>query len=81
VNGTALLYAQRGAFVEQDLLIREMPHLVRCRSIAQERLMSGDWREDIDALLAQPAPASEVDANGAEVAARAILEACQKRSG
>ena len=75
VNGTALLYAQRGSFVEQDLLIREMPRLVRCRSIAHEQLMSGNWRKDIDALLAQPVPSTDVDASGADAAAEAILAA------
>jgi L-arabinokinase len=76
VNRTALLYADRGRFVEQDLLVREMPRLVRCRPISQERLMGGDWRADAESLLAQPMPVGEVSANGAEVAAQAIWSAC-----
>lgn len=71
-NDTALLYARRGSFIEQELLIREMPRVVRARAIAIDRLLDGDWRDDIDAVLMQPRPHSPPDVNGAEVAAHAI---------
>jgi L-arabinokinase len=72
--GTPLLYTSRGAFREYDLLVREMPRVVRCRFIAREDLMAGRWRAPLEALLDQ-APAPEtLPANGAPVAADLIME-------
>jgi hypothetical protein len=74
-NGVAFLYALRGRFAEQDVFEREMPGLLRCRRIERDDLLTGNWREHIEALLAQPAPATTVPStNGAEEAATAILE-------
>jgi L-arabinokinase len=72
-NETALLYAARGSFIEQDLLVREMPRVVRCQPLAHDRLLAGGWRADINAILAKPRPAVVPDTSGAEVAAEAIL--------
>jgi hypothetical protein len=71
-NGTAMLYTSRGHFVEYDVLVREMPALIRCRHIPQQELFAGNWRPHLDALLGQahPAPAA---ANGASVAADRVL--------
>jgi L-arabinokinase len=71
-NGTALLYALRGRFAEQDVFLREMPALMRCREIGRDDLQSGQWEGAIDALLAQPAPAARPRVDGALVAAEAI---------
>jgi hypothetical protein len=73
VNGTALLYTARGRFVEHEMLVAEMPRLLRCRYIAQEDLLTGVWDDAVDALLRQPPPPERVPANGAEVAADAII--------
>ena len=72
-NETALLYAPRGRFAEQDVFEREMPALLRCRRIETDDLLSGRWRGAIEALLAQPRPATVPPTNGAAVAAAAIL--------
>ena len=73
-NGPALLYTSRGDFVEYDLLVNEMPKYLRVRFIEQERLLKGDWRAALDALLSQPAPPNRPALNGAEIAAEEILK-------
>jgi len=73
-NGTAFLYAKRDRFAEQDIFEREMPAVLRCRRIERGALLAGHWRNDVEALLAQPAPTSTPATNGAAVAATAILE-------
>ena len=59
-NDVALLYSPRGRFVEQDVFVREMPAVLRCRMIDQDDLQDGRWADSIEALLAQPAPASSM---------------------
>jgi UDP:flavonoid glycosyltransferase YjiC (YdhE family) len=73
-NGTALLYTPRGRFAEQEVFEREMPGLLRCRRIESDDLLTGNWREHIEALLAQPPPAVVPATDGADVAAATILE-------
>jgi L-arabinokinase len=73
VNGSALLYTARGRFVEHDMLVAEMPRVLRCRYIPQEDLLTGVWDDAVDALLGQPPPPERLLANGAEVAADAII--------
>lgn len=73
-NGTALLHTSRGHFIEHDVFVAEMPRVLRSRSIAQEDLRGGRWREPIDGLLGQPAPPGVMDTNGASIAAELILE-------
>jgi hypothetical protein len=73
-NGAAFLYALRGRFAEQEVFEREMPGLLRCRRIEREDLLTGNWREHIEALLAQPPPAVVPETDGAEKAAAAILQ-------
>jgi L-arabinokinase len=73
-NGTALLYTSRGPFAEYDIMLAEMPRLLRCRYLAQQDLVAGRWREAIEALLAQPLPAERPRVDGAAVAADMILD-------
>jgi L-arabinokinase len=73
-NGTALLYSSRGNFAEYDVLVREMPTLLRCRFIPQDDLRGGRWTEHVRAVLAQPKPATRARVDGAAVAAAAILD-------
>ena len=72
-NGTAFLYARRDRFAEEDVFEREMPTMLRCRQIERQALMAGDWRADIEVLLAQPPPSSTPATDGAETAAAAVL--------
>jgi L-arabinokinase len=71
-NGAALLYTSRRRFIEQDVLVREMPGVLRCRPIDADALRAGNWGDAIDALLRQPAPPERMALDGAEVAARTI---------
>ena len=73
-NNVALLYSPRGRFVEQDVFMREMPAVLRCRMIDQDDLRNGRWADSIKALVAQSVPASSMATDGAAVAAGKILE-------
>lgn len=72
-NDTALLYTARGRFIEYDVLVAEMPRVLRCRYISQEDLFAGRWADAIDALLRQPAPPERARVDGADIAATEIL--------
>jgi L-arabinokinase len=73
-NGTAILYTSRGRFAEYDVMVREMPHVVRCGYIEQRDLFAGRWLRALDAVLAAPAPRDRPPTNGAEVIAKMIEE-------
>ena len=73
-NDTALLYTLRAPFVEQDVLVREMPRYMRCREIALADLVEGRWSDAIDAVLRLPAPRERVTTDGAAIAADAIID-------
>jgi hypothetical protein len=79
-NGTALLYTSRGRFAEYDVMLAEMPRLLRCRYLAPHDLIAGNWREAIEALLAQPPPPERAHVDGAAVAASIILDLISGRS-
>jgi hypothetical protein len=73
-NGTAILYTDRGHFVEYDVLVREMPRFLRCEFIDHDALFAGRWREPLRRLLdAAPAP-ERPETNGADVVANMIEE-------
>jgi hypothetical protein len=73
-NRTALLYTSRGRFPEYDVLVKEMPRVLRCRYLDQEDFGAGRWAEGVEALLAQSPPPVVARTDGAAVAAEAILE-------
>jgi len=77
-NDTALLYTSRGPFIEYDLLVTSMARVIRARFIPQTDLTAGRWSDAIDALLAQPPPPERARVDGAEVAARAIVESAAR---
>lgn len=68
-NRAALLYTDRGRFREYPVMVEQMPEVMRCRHMTTEALASERWDHDVEALLAQPAPASLPLVNGADVAA------------
>ena len=72
-NDTALLYTSRGRFVEYDVMVREMPNVLRCRFLEQDSLRAGRWLEALDALLDSPPAPRRPETNGAEIAAAEIL--------
>jgi hypothetical protein len=69
---TAMLYTSRGHFREYDVLVRDLPRVLRSRFISQADLFGGRWREALDALRAQPAPPEHPATNGAALAAAEI---------
>jgi hypothetical protein len=71
-SGTAMLYTSRGHFREYDVLVAEMPHILRCRYLSQEALFAGQWKAALEALIAQPPPQTRVEATGAARAADVI---------
>ena len=72
-NRTPLLYTSRGRFAEYDVMVSEMPRLLRCRYIPQEELLAGNWAGAIDALLGQPEPLERPRVDGASIGAAQIL--------
>jgi UDP:flavonoid glycosyltransferase YjiC (YdhE family) len=72
-NDTALLYTDRGHFIEYDVLVEAMPRVVRAAHIGHDDLFAGRWQSHLDALLAQPAPSEHPATNGAELAADLLL--------
>ena len=71
-NRTPFLYTSRGRFAEYEVMLAELPRLLRCRYIRQEDLLAGNWRGAIEALLKQEDPPERVRVDGASVAASAI---------
>jgi L-arabinokinase len=78
-NGAALLYTDRGRFAEHDVFEAEMPRVLKCRFIGQRELFEGRWSVAVEALLRQPGPSHQPATNGAEIAARAILDIADRR--
>jgi L-arabinokinase len=72
-NDTAVLYTSRGHFAEYDVMVREMPRVIRCRFLEQDALLAGRWLESLDRLLDAPPAAERPATNGADVAAAEIL--------
>jgi UDP:flavonoid glycosyltransferase YjiC (YdhE family) len=68
-NDTALLYTSRGRFREYDVLVSQMPALVRCRFIPQPDLVEGRWRASVEHLLTAPPLSSPPRTDGAPIAA------------
>ena len=68
-----LLYTSRGRFAEYDVMVAEMPRMLRCRYIEQADLLAGNWHDGIEALLGQEEPPQRPRVDGVSVVASAIL--------
>jgi L-arabinokinase len=73
-NDTAILYTDRGHFVEYDALVREMPRFLRCEYIDHDALFAGRWRDALRRLLSSPPAPERPPTNGADVVARMIAD-------
>jgi len=71
-NGTALLYTSRGNFAEYEVMVEQMPRVLRCGYIDREALVAGRWRESLDRLYASPPAQDRPRTDGAEVVASMI---------
>ncbi len=72
-NDTAILYTDRGHFIEYDVLVAAMPRFLRCAYIDHDDLFAGRWQGHLDRLLTQPGPRQRPATNGAQVAADLLL--------
>jgi hypothetical protein len=72
-NGAAMLYTPRGRFAEYEVMVREMPRLLRCRCLESDAFADGRWNEGLRELAALPPPV-QPRIDGAEVAATMIAE-------
>lgn len=72
-NDTALLYTERGHFIEYEVLVAAMPQVLRSAFIGHEDLFSAQWKPHLDALLGKPAPPECPATNGADVVADLLL--------
>lgn len=73
-NDRPLLYTSRGRFAEYDVMVAEMPRMLRCAFIDQASLLGGRWREALDRVLQLPPPSERPATDGAEVVAGLIRE-------
>jgi hypothetical protein len=72
--GTALLYTSRGRFAEYDVMVRDMPRVLRCRFIDLSDFLAGRWKGALDALDAASEPAERARTDGATAVAARILD-------
>jgi hypothetical protein len=69
-NDTAMLYTSRGRFREYDVMVDEMPRVLRCACLDQGSLLEGRWLAPLTEVLRQPPPNDRPRTDGADVAAR-----------
>jgi L-arabinokinase len=68
-NRVPVLYTGRGRFAEYECLVEGLERFGVCRFIGNDDLLAGNWREGLEALLAQPRHWPELPADGAQTAA------------
>lgn len=73
-NETRLLYTSRGDFAEYPMLVEGIETHGVSRFIDNETLRAGDWADALNALMAHPRRPCAVATDGAETAARLLLE-------
>ncbi|NQW04774.1 MAG: hypothetical protein HQ485_12190 [Acidobacteria bacterium] len=73
-HNIAVLYTSRGHFREYELMVAEMPTLLRCRFLDQTALFAGQWRTALEALMQQSVPLGSVATDGARRASDVIQE-------
>lgn len=74
-SGTALLWPPRFGFREDDVSLPLAAPALRMQHLAPEPFQAGEWRDALDALLAQPAPTHPMRTDGAQEVARWLLSA------
>lgn len=72
--GTPMVYTSRGDFREYDVLVEEMPRVLRCSFISQADLFGGRWQAALDTAVSQPAPLSRLEPSGAADAVAVIRQ-------
>lgn len=67
-NGTPVLYVRRGNWPEEAFLVGWLAGHGRERAVSRERLMVGDFLDELNGLWQQPAPARPLAAGAVEAA-------------
>lgn len=70
-NDTALIYTSRGDFAEYNVLVENMPKLLKCTYLEQNNLFAGQWAEAVHRVLAQP-PVPRPRTDGAHIIAQGL---------
>jgi L-arabinokinase len=73
-NRVPVLYTARGDFAEYDRLVEGLQRFGVCGFIGNDDLLAGNWRDALEAVLAQPRDWPELPADGAAVAAGILHE-------
>ncbi len=73
-HGTPMIYSDRGEFPEYPILVKGIKKYLPCCYMPKEKLYSGHWRSYLEGLIRQPARQSRLRTDGAQVAAKRILE-------
>jgi L-arabinokinase len=73
-NRTRVCYTPRGQFAEYERLLDGLQRFGVAEALPTADLLAGAWREALRAVLARPAAWPDLPADGAAVAAGALLE-------
>ena len=76
-NDTALLYTDRGHFIEYDVLVREMPRHVRCAYLPQAEMLQRTLAGRARPRRGGAPPEAPLATDGAAVAADWIVSAAR----
>ena len=74
LNRTPMLYTDRGAFREYDVIVENLENYLPATYISQQAFFAGEWLDKLNCLLEKKFPSSNLPVNGAEIAAEKILE-------
>ncbi len=77
VNRKPLIYADRSDFLEYSPLVSGIRKYLKQVHIPAQRLYAGDLRAAVDSLKGAPDPTATLNAGGAPIAARRILDFLQ----
>lgn len=73
VHGTPMIYTDRGAFVEYEILVREIHHHLNWAYLPSKDLTAGNWSEAMGTIEGKPRKLPNIRSDGAEVCAGKIL--------
>ncbi|MGA3086285.1 MAG: hypothetical protein ABSE95_16055 [Thermodesulfobacteriota bacterium] len=73
-HGTPMIYSDRGEFPEYPILVEGIKKYLSYCYMPKENLYSGHWRSYLEGLSRQPLLQSRLRTDGAQVAAKRILE-------
>jgi len=73
-HDTPMIYSDRGEFPEYPILVEGIKNYLSCCYMPNKNLYSGHWRSYLEGLSRQPLRQSRLRTDGAQVAAKRILE-------